>query len=150
LADAGGFYGFVDSNSQTPLQAYTAIQGLISDVGAISNPPLPYGQSDLPSVASYRGYYPLTVAVIVGTSSPSDITNSFLFTCWQRSYPTSGDWLNLPSPDPVPVTVQVPSGVAAQYAYNLNSRKNVPITVSGGQVTFNVADDPVALLVTPM
>lgn len=150
LADAGGIYGFVDSNSQTALQAYTAMQGLIGDAGAISNPALPYGQGDLPSVLSYRGYYPLTVAVIVGTSSPSDTMNSFLFTCWQRSYPTSGDWLNLPSPDPMPVTLQLPSGVAARYAYNLNSRENIPITVSGSQVTFKVADDPVALLVIPM
>jgi uncharacterized protein (TIGR03437 family) len=149
LADSGGNYGFIDSDTQTPLPAYLAIKGLMGDVAAIAQAPVPYTPSDLPAVTSYKGYYPLTTATIVGTSTPGDTANSVLFTCWQRSYPASGNWQDLPSPSPVPVTVTLPGNVAAQYAYNLTTRVRVPIGVVDSQVTFNVADDPVGLLVTP-
>jgi len=85
----------------------------------------------------------------VGTASASDTTNSMLFTCWQRSYAASGNWQDLASPGAAPVTVTLPGNLAAQYAYNLNTRARVPISAVGSQVTFNVTDDPVGLLVTP-
>jgi hypothetical protein len=150
LADNGGHYGFVDATTQTPLPAYVAIQGLLSDAAAIGLPPLPYAQSDLPSVVDYSGSYPLTTVAVVGTQSPGDAANSILYVAWQRSYPASGDWLNLPSPDLVSVAVQLPPGVVLQQAYDLVTREPTSIGFSDdGLVIMDVADDPVALLLIP-
>jgi len=149
LADNGGHYGFVDANTQTPLASYVAIQGLVADAAGIGLPPLPYSDGDLPSVIDYAGFYPLTTAALVGTQSDTDTSNSILYVGWQRSYPNGGDWLDLPSPDPAPATVQLPAGFAASRAYDLVTRTDVPLYRSGdGQVTYEVADNPVALLVT--
>ena len=150
LADNGGQYGFVDATTQTVLPAYTAIQGLVSDASAIGMPPVPYTPGDLPSVVDYSGFYPLTTVAIVGTQSPCDVSNSILYVAWQRSYPDSGSWLALPSPDPVPVTVQLPRGMIAQQANDLVTRTSVPVYSTGdGQVIVNIADNPVALSVIP-
>ena len=149
LADNGGHYGFVDANTQTPLASYVAIQGLVADAAGIGLPPLPYSDGDLPSVIDYAGFYPLTTAALVGTQSDTDTSNSILYVGWQRSYPNGGDWLDLPSPDPAPATVQLPAGFAASRAYDLVTRTDVPLYRSGdGQVTYEIADNPVALLVT--
>lgn len=57
--------------------------------------------------------------------------------------------LALPSPDPAPVTVQLPAGFAASRAYDLVTRTDVSLYRLGdGQVTYEVADNPVALLIT--
>ncbi len=85
----------------------------------------------------------------MGTQTDTDTSNSILYVAWQRSYPNGGDWLDLPSPDPAPVTVQLPTGFAASRAYDLVTRTDVPLYQLGnGQVTYEVADNPVALLVT--
>jgi hypothetical protein len=150
LADNGGHYGFVDATTQTPLLAYVAIQGLVSDTTAIGLPPLPYTEDDLPLIVGYCGSYPLTTVAVVGTQSAGDVANSILYVAWQRSYPTTGDWLNLPSPDPVSVNVQLPTGVIPQQAYDLVTRRSVPMESSDdGRVIINVADNPVALLLIP-
>jgi hypothetical protein len=113
-------------------------------------PPVPYTPGDLPSVVDYSGFYPLTTVAIVGTQSPCDVSNSILYVAWQRSYPDSGSWLALPSPDPVPVTVQLPPGMIAQQANDLVTRTSVPIYSTGdGQVIVDIADNPVALSVIP-
>ena len=150
LADSGGQYGFVDATTQTALPAYTAIQGLISDTSSISLPPLPYAPGDLPSVIDYSGSYPLTTVAVVGTQSPSDAANSILYVAWQRSYPTAGSWLALPSPDPAAVTVQIPAGMIAAQVYDLVTRASVPSCSSDGQVVVDVADNPVAVLLIPI
>jgi len=150
LADNGGQYGFVDATTQTVLPAYTAIQGLVSDASAIGLPPVPYTLDDLPSIGDYSGSYPLTTVAIVGTRSPCDLSNSILYVAWQRSYPDSGSWLALPSPDPVPVTVRLPPGMIAQQANDLVTRSPVTIdTTDDGQVIVDIADNPVALSVIP-
>ena len=150
LADNGGQYGFVDATTQTALPAYTAIQGLISDTSSISLPPLPYAPGDLPSVIDYSGSYPLTTVAVVGTQSPSDAANFILYVAWQRSYPTAGSWLALPSPDPAAVTVQIPAGMIAAQVYDLVTRASVPSCSSDGQVVVDVADNPVAVLLIPI
>ena len=150
LADNGGVYGFVDASNQMPLAAYWAIQGLVSDAAQIGLPPLPYGENDLPSVLDYCGSYPLTTAALVGTRSETDVANTILYVTWQRSYSTQGDWLSLPSPDPVPLTVQLPAGWSACGAHDLVTRADVPIEISeDGQVLYEATDNPVALKVAP-
>jgi hypothetical protein len=151
LADNGGQYGFVDSSTQTALPAYTAIQGLLSDVSAIGLPPLGYTQDDLPSVVQYSGPYPLTTVAVMGMRSPIDTANSILYVAWQRTFPTTGSWLALPSPDAVPVTVGLPPGLVAQRAQDLVTRAPVRFQSSkDGRVIVNIADNPVALWLTPM
>ncbi len=111
---------------------------------------VPYTQDDLPSVVDYSGFYPLTTVVIIGTQSPGDVSNSILYVAWQRSYPDSGSWLALPSPDPVPVTVQLPPGMIAQQANDLVTRTPVPVySTKNGRVIVDVAENPVALLAIP-
>jgi hypothetical protein len=150
LADNGGQYGFVDATTQTALPAYIAIQGLASDAASIALPPLPYAPGDLPAVVDYSGSYPLTTVAIVGTQLPSDPANSILFVAWQRSYPSAGSWLALASPDPAPVTVQIPTGMIVAQAYDLVTRASVPSCSSDdGQVIVDVADNPVAVLLVP-
>jgi|GEM_PF-3019455 len=150
LADNGGHFGFVDAITQTPLASYTAIQGLVSDASAIGVSPLPYAPGDLPSVAGYAGTYPLATVGVVGRQSDSDAANSILYVAWQRSYPNMGNWLALPSPDPVSVAVQLPPGLIAQQAYDLVTRSAVTIlSTNDGQVIVDVADNPVALLLVP-
>ena len=98
----------------------------------------------------YSGSYPLTTVAVVGTQSPSDAANSILYVAWQRSYPTAGSWLALPSPDPAAVTVQIPAGMIAAQVYDLVTRASVPSCSSDGQVVVDVADNPVAVLLIPI
>ncbi len=151
LADAGANYGLVDLNTQVPQPAYNAISGLMQDLNTLAGPPVAaYIQSALPSVIGFTGYFPLTVIQIVGSTASTDTTNSVLFTCWQRSaYPATTPWAAQPSPGAVPMTVQLPSGMMALSAVNIDSRIPVPFTVSGSQITFSVADDPIELKVVP-
>ncbi len=57
---------------------------------------------------------------------------------------------DLPSPDPVPVTVQLPPGMIAQQANDLVTRTPVPVySTKNGRVIVDVAENPVALLAIP-
>lgn len=134
--------------THSPLPAYTAIAGLMADLAKIKLAPVTaYTASNLPTIVSYSGSYPLDTFSMVGART-GDTVNSILFAIWQRSN-TSGTWATLASPAPAPVTVQIPSGVSVVAVINLDTRAAVPYTTSGQLITFDVSDDPVEVLVEP-
>jgi hypothetical protein len=47
----------------------------------------------------------------------------------------------------VPVTVALPAGTAVQQLINLDTRASVTFTQTGQNVTFNVSDDPIEVLI---
>jgi hypothetical protein len=128
-----------------PLPAYTALAGLMSDLAKIKVNSYP--AQNLPLILAYSGTYPLDTVSLVG-SRPGDSANSILFAMWQRSY-TSGTWATLASPDPTPVTVQIPALLSVVAVLNLDTRTPVAYTAFGQQITFTVADDPIELLLEP-
>ena len=134
--------------THSPLPAYTALAGLMADLAKIKQTPVtPYTASNLPTIVSYSGTYPVDTFSMVGARN-GDTANSVLFVVWQRSN-TSGTWATLASPAPAPVTVQIPSGISVAAVINLDTRTAVPYTTSGRLITFNVSDDPVEVLVEP-
>jgi hypothetical protein len=62
---------------------------------------------------------------------------------------TSGTLATLASPDPTPVTVQIPALLSVVAVLNLDTRTPVAYTAFGQQITFTVADDPIELLLEP-
>jgi hypothetical protein len=67
---------FTNLSTNAPLPAFTAISGLMSDLAAIKEAPIaPAGTSNLPSIVSYGGFFPLDTVSIVG-SRPGDTANS--------------------------------------------------------------------------
>jgi hypothetical protein len=134
--------------SHSPLSAYTAIAGFMADLAKIKlSPVTSYGAGNLPSIASYRGTYPLDTVAMAGARA-GDTANSVLFTMWQRSN-TAGKWATLASPAPGAVTVQIPSGLSVVSVINLDTRAAVSYTASGQQITMQVADDPIEVLLEP-
>ena len=156
-------YSFVEevgaSGRYTANPQYTTIAGFMSDLKPISNLPVtPYSASTLPSVVSYSGTFPLASVQMVGSRDGSS-QNSDMFAVWQRSYTpcatpgnNCGDattWMLQPSPAPAPVTVSIPSGMSLTQLINATTREAVAYTSSGQQITFQVADDPIEILVDP-
>jgi Chitobiase/beta-hexosaminidase C-terminal domain len=134
--------------SHSPLPAYTALAGLMADLAKIKlSPVTSYGAGDLPTIASYRGTYPLDTVAMAGARA-GDKANSILFTMWQRSN-TSGKWATLASPAPGAVTMQIPNGLSVVAVINLDTRAAVPYTTSGQQITLQVSDDPIEVLLEP-
>ncbi len=88
----------VDGNGKHLVtQAYTALQGLVAqDMSVIPVAPVTYNPStDLPTVPSYSGTYPLTTMSIVGRRSASDTKNIIYYVAWQRSHVPPGPVTNL-------------------------------------------------------
>ena len=134
--------------SHSPLPAYTAIAGFMADLAKIKRSPVTsYGPGNLPTVASYHGTYPLDTVAMAGARA-GDTANSVLFTMWQRSN-TSGKWATLASPAPGAVTVQIPSGLKVAAVIDLDTRAAVSYTASGQQITMQVSDDPIEVLLEP-
>jgi hypothetical protein len=134
--------------THSPLPAYTAIAGLMTDLAKIKQAPVTsYSASTLPVIASYSGTYPLDTVSLVGARA-GDTANSVLFAIWQRSN-TGGTWATLSSPPTAPVTISIPSGLAVAAVLNLDTRATVPYTTAGQQITFAVSDDPIEVLVEP-
>jgi len=95
-AGTSSTYGFVDETTEAATQAYTAIQGLVvDDMGYIPVAPVSYTASNLPTVPSYSGTYPLTTMSIVGRRNSSDTENIVYFVAWQRSHVPPGPVTNL-------------------------------------------------------
>ena len=137
---------WVDS-SQTPYPVYTAFKGLMTDIGTIAQPPVtPCPACATPSVSSYKGYYPLATVTFVG-SRPGDTANSILYYTWQRTYGTK--WTAVASPATVPVSVSVPSGMTVTSVKDTVTAATVAFTSSGGTLVYQVADDPIEVLLTP-
>ena len=84
-------FGFVDETTKKPTQAYNAIKGLVvDDMAEMPFDPVKYSASDLPSLPSYSGMYPLTTMSIVGRHAESDSKNAIYFVAWQRSHAPPG------------------------------------------------------------
>jgi hypothetical protein len=71
-----------------------------------------------------------------------------LFTMWQRSN-TTGKWATLASPAPGAVTLQIPTALRVVSVINLVTRGAVAYTTSGQQITMQISDDPVGVLLEP-
>ncbi|MFC6644168.1 hypothetical protein ACFQBQ_00885 [Granulicella cerasi] len=148
-------YGFVDSSTTpgTVLQPYLAIKGFMSDVAAISGSASPtFTAANLPTVASYTGYYNLSSMKVTGSTSATVGSNSQMFIAWQRSIVANQtlSWLTMASPAAVPLTITLPTGMKASAAINLTTRATVSFAQSGQNVTYQVADDPIELLIVPV
>ena len=141
---------FTNLSTNAPLPAFTAISGLMSDLAAIKGLPVtPVSTSNLPSIVSYGGFFPLDTVSIVG-SRPRDTANSEVFTVWQRSHVAgAAKWATSASPAAVPVTIAIPKGSNAVAVVNLDTRAAVAFTVSSQQITFAVSDDPIEVLIEP-
>ncbi len=131
--------------THSPLPAYVALAGLMSDLKEIELSP--YSEQNLPTIAAYSGTYPLDTVSFVGSRS-GDSANSILFALWQRSH-TTGSWATLVSPAPAPVTVQLPPQVIVLAVLNLDTRAPVTYSKAGGQISLTVSDDPVEVLLGP-
>jgi hypothetical protein len=137
---------WVDSN-QTPYPVYTAFKGLMTDIGTIAQPPVtPCPACATPSVSSYKGYYPLATVTFVG-SRPGDTANSILYYTWQRTYGTK--WTAVASPAAVRVSVSIPAGMTVTSVKDTVTAATVAFTSSGGTLVYQVADDPIEVLLTP-
>jgi hypothetical protein len=142
--------GFVNTSTLAPLPAYTAVEGFTADLAGIANPPITvYSAATLSSVVSYDGTFPLDSLHLVGSRS-GDAANSEMLALWQRSYVASGgQWGTLSQPQPAPVTIAIPTGSSVVKVLNLDTRQAVSYTTAGQNITFNVSDDPLEVLVQP-
>ncbi len=160
LPGGGPSYTFLNSSTcangtYTATAAYTAIAGLMADIRPISSLPVStYTPAELPAVTSYSGTYPLSSVHMVGARAGAT-ANSDAFMVWQRSY-TACDasnncpvWITQASPAAAAVTVDIPEDMMVTAVVNLDTRLSVPFTRSGQKITFDVADDPVEILVDP-
>jgi hypothetical protein len=148
--DSDGFS--LTNTSEAPLQPLTSLQGIESDAAIIGySPPASYSSSTLTQVTSWGNLtgYPLDSLHIVGATSSTATQNSELMVLYQRTYTTTENWYSLTSPTAEPVTVTMPAGQGLVSATNLTTRAAVTTSVSGQNVTFSVADDPVELLIEP-
>jgi hypothetical protein len=138
----------------TPLQNFTAMAGLVSDLAPIKNAPVVAYAADgtgsgLTTVASYTGTYPLDVVQLVG-SRPGAPANSELVAVYQRSSCTGAPcWATLASPALGQVTLTIPSGLTIAKVVDLVTRAPVGFATAGLNVTLDVSDDPVELLLAP-
>jgi hypothetical protein len=134
--------------THSPLPAYTALAGLMADLAKIKlSPVTSYTAGNLPTIVSYRGTYPLDTVAMAGAHA-GDKANSILFTMWQRSN-TTGKWATLASPAPGAVTLQIPTGLSVVSVINLVTRGAVAYTTSGQQITMQISDDPIGVLLEP-
>jgi hypothetical protein len=138
--------GFLDS-SRSPLPAYTAISGFMSDLAKIANPPVSsYSSSTFPSIASYSGPFPLDSVHIIG-SRAGDKSNSDILALWQRSYTSDGSrWATMPQPGNGSVTVSIAKGWKVIEVMNLVTRRSVSYTTSSQKISFAVSDDPIEVI----
>ncbi|MEO6739808.1 MAG: Ig-like domain-containing protein [Chthoniobacteraceae bacterium] len=150
LAEEPDKLAMIDINTREELPAYVAMKGLMNDIAAIGVAPGAYTTASLPAAVSpYSGYFPLMTIPVVGRSASIETKNSVLFVSYQRTYAeTTALWQAL-APPTVPVNISIPTGYVAQAAWDLVTRQAVPFTVAGSTVTYSVADNPVALKVTP-
>ena len=158
-------YSFVDpaaGSTYTANASFTAISGFMADIKSISNLPVTSFTADsLPSVVDYDGTYPLSTVHMVGFGQTT--ANSDMFVIWQRSYmpgcaanglteavSCNNSWIQQASPAPAPVTVNVPMAMRVTSVLNADTRAEVPYSTSGQQIAFNVADDPIEILLDPV
>lgn len=144
-------YGFLDSTTQAPKQAFTAMKDLMTKINTLPVAPVAYTSSDLPTVTSYSGFYPLATIPVLGRASTTATKNQILFVLYQRSYPSVGQthFDQVPLPAAVNATVQMPPGYSVVGAKNLTTLSAVSTTVNGSLVTLPVTADAVMLELMP-
>ena len=152
-SDNFSFFSTVQNadGSYSSLPVYKAFTGLMNDLAPIANASVrSYTKSDLASVSSYSGTYPLAVVHFVG-SRAGQTENSDLVAVWQRSYTaTNPGWGTLPSPAATAVTLTLPPRTGASKVINLDTREAVAYSQTGQTVTFLATDDPVGVFVDPI
>jgi hypothetical protein len=132
---------------QTPYPVYTAFKALMADIGTIAQAPVnACPPCSVPTVSSYKGYFPLATATFVG-ARPGDSANSILYYTWQRTYGYT--WTAVPSPATVPVSIVVPLGMTVTSVKDMVTSTNVAYTFSAGTLIYPVTDDPIEVLLTP-
>jgi hypothetical protein len=158
---ASGF-GFIEPTTglgYEPLTNFKALAGLVSDLATIKGAPVATYAADgtgLTAVASYRGTYPLDLVQLVGSRS-GDTVNSEMVGVFQRSFgpgPCAADgsvpcWATQAPPALGQATLTLPSALKVTKAVNLTTRAAVPFNAVGHQVTLDLSDDPIELLLTP-
>ncbi len=153
------FITLTDNNdSFVPLPAYTALAGLMDDLGTMNLAPVKdYPASSLPVVTEYSGTYNLDHLALVGTRK-GDTSNSMLYVLYQRSvYPAAcqqGDptpcWGTLAQPTAASTVVTIPSNLKVAQVINLDTRVAVPYTQSGSSLKLFVSDDPIEVMLIPL
>lgn len=136
------------SPTYQPYQNYIAFQQLMSDI-ATYTPVLarPASETVLPIVTSYTAtQYPLDTQGIVGGPAGA-VSNSILFYAWQQSN-SSTLFNTLASPTPAPITVTIPLLMSVVKVVDTVTLNPVAFTQTGTSVTYNVADDPVEMVLT--
>ena len=158
-------FTFVDpagGSTYTANASFNAISGFMADLKPIANLPVTsLTSANLASVSSYNGTYPLSTVHIVG-SRIGATANSDMFVIWQRSYTPgcaanggtdavscNNMWIQQASPAAGPVTVNIPMGMTVTSVLNVDTRAPVSYSTSGQQIVFNVADDPIEIMVDP-
>ncbi len=137
----------------SPTPAYSMLSGVIADLAPISRPPVRnYASSDLPSVNSYYGTYPLGTVYMVGARSRAT-ANSVAMFIYQLSECTTAVhcWSTLPAPAGSTAQINLAPGTMITSATDVVTRKAVPYAISERQVTFlrNVSDNPIELVIDP-
>jgi hypothetical protein len=158
-------FSFVDpagGSTYTANPSFKAISGFMADIKPISNLPVSFSTSgSLPSVAGYTGTYPLSTVHFVGSRKGAK-GNSDMFVIWQRSY-TPGcavnggrnavscdnSWIQQASPDAAPIIVEIPIAMRVTSVINAVTRAPVSYSIVGQLIAFDVADDPIEILVDP-
>jgi hypothetical protein len=149
ISNAGAL-DWVDETNQQPYQNYTDFMSLMADFRSIAAPPItPAGAYLGPVVTSYLGYYPIDTATFIGAGSATDTVNSVLYFTWQQTYVTSGNWYQMTSPPAVPITITIPSGTTVAKVVDSVTLSAVSYTLSGTSLTYNVADNPIEVLLIP-
>ena len=146
----GGSSTCETATGYTPKPSFTALQGFEQDLAPIGNAPVAaYPPITLPSVFSYGpGTYPLTSAHFVGATAGAT-ANSDAFIVYQRSNSTiANNWVNLTTA-PAPISIAIPFGLAVTSVRNLVTRATVTYTTSGSTISFQVADQPIEIIVEP-
>ena len=140
-----------NGNDFKPWPAYTAMQGLMTDLAPIAHSPVqPENPNTLATITGYNGTYPLGVVHAVGTRSGASANSEALY-LWQRSYCSTGRtcFTTLAPPPPAPASVRIPPGMRVTSIMNLTTRAPITPTATGQQLTIPVTDDPVELILDP-
>jgi hypothetical protein len=131
-----------------PYPVYTAFKGLMADIATIAQPSVTSCPPCLvPTVSSYTGDFPLATASFVGAKA-GDNANSILYYTWQRSY--GANWTTVASPAAVPVSVDIPVGMMVTSVKDMVTSAAVAFAFSGKTLTYQVADNPIEVLLTPV
>ncbi len=139
LADKPNKYGFIDEPTQAPLPVYRSFESLMATINALpkADATARFEVAAAPTIAAYRGSFPLTVIPIAAPGR-------WLMATYQRTFAAPPQkWDAVPSPAPASVQMRVPTGFRVQKVWNLNGGAALPFQTAPGAVNYAVSDDPV-------